>query len=69
MSQVSNRIEPDNRCTFCGACIAICPVDAIDAGIDVFGFSYPQVDDEKCINCGKCTKVCMCGEKSEDPCE
>ncbi len=47
-----------DRCTGCGACYNICPVDAITMAPDAEGFSFPQVDASKCINCGKCLKGC-----------
>ena len=42
-----------DRCTQCGSCVEICPVDAI---IVVDG--QPLVDEEWCIGCGVCATVC-----------
>ncbi|HWJ04154.1 MAG TPA: 4Fe-4S binding protein, partial [Verrucomicrobiae bacterium] len=41
------------KCIGCGACVAECPVDALELvdGIVV-------VNHEKCIRCGKCVRVC-----------
>ena len=45
-------------CYGCRACSNICPTDAITFKNDEYGFSYPQVDLNLCINCGKCSFVC-----------
>jgi Fe-S-cluster-containing hydrogenase component 2 len=41
------------ECSSCGACVEICPVDAVrmEGGV-------PQVDREWCIGCGVCATVC-----------
>ena len=41
------------RCTGCGDCYRICPVDAIEI---VDGKSV--IDQETCIQCGLCQGVC-----------
>lgn len=51
-------IERKEDCCGCSACMAACPVDAIEMTADEEGFRYPQIDKEKCINCGKCERVC-----------
>jgi coenzyme F420 hydrogenase subunit beta len=46
-------------CTGCGTCAGICPVDAIEMGIDLKkGIYIPQLDEEKCNQCGLCFEVC-----------
>lgn len=45
-------------CCACGACVNICPKDAISMKEDEFGFLYPEIDHEKCIQCRSCLKVC-----------
>lgn len=47
-----------SRCTGCGACDNVCPVDAIFMKENRDGFLYPIVDTNKCINCGLCAKKC-----------
>lgn len=48
--------KDDERCTDCGACVSLCPVDAIafqgDASVDV--------DEERClgVTCGLCVDAC-----------
>ncbi|MHA1264744.1 MAG: Coenzyme F420 hydrogenase/dehydrogenase, beta subunit C-terminal domain [Candidatus Helarchaeota archaeon] len=42
-----------NLCCLCGACKAVCPVDAITITDD-----HPIIDEEKCIHCGLCHFHC-----------
>lgn len=44
-------------CNGCGACVMICPKEAIDY-IRIDDFNYPRINIEKCINCRLCQKVC-----------
>lgn len=39
-------------CLGCGACKAICPVEAITEG------SPYKIDENKCIECGACAAQC-----------
>lgn len=52
-------------CCACGACLNVCPKDAISMNEDESGFLYPQIDDTKCINCKMCQKVCAYQNKEE----
>lgn len=45
-------------CCACGACLNICPKQAIRMELDKYGFIYPVIDIAKCIGCGVCKKVC-----------
>ena len=45
-------------CCGCGACLNICPKQAITMQEDEFGFIYPVIDEDRCIRCGQCKKVC-----------
>ncbi len=52
-----NNISEFNNCANCGACLNVCPVNAISIIED--GYYYmPHIDDSLCINCGKCVSVC-----------
>ena len=41
------------KCTGCGACKEICPVEAITIVDDV-----AVVDESTCIDCGQCVEEC-----------
>ena len=45
-------------CCACGACLNICPKQAIKMQEDENGFLYPIIDNNKCIKCGLCVKTC-----------
>lgn len=51
-------IKDKTTCCGCCACYNICPNKAITMEIDEYGFKYPKINKEKCINCGLCEKVC-----------
>ena len=55
-----NYLETKNKkdCFGCGACVQICPKNAIKLKEDEEGFLYPEIDDSKCIHCNLCKKVC-----------
>lgn len=46
------------ECTACGACEAKCPVNAIFLKTKANGFTYPEIEYNKCINCNLCEKTC-----------
>lgn len=46
------------ECCGCTACFSVCPKAAITMIDDEEGFSYPVIDDTKCIRCYQCNKVC-----------
>ncbi len=50
--------EDKTKCCACGACVNVCPKDAISMKEDQCGFQYPVIDTQKCIGCGRCKKVC-----------
>ena len=47
-----------DKCTGCGACIQRCPKGCISWKEKEFGFRYPKIEKENCVNCGLCEKVC-----------
>ncbi len=55
---MNNTSDVGDECFGCTACMAICPVGAIDFTTDIEGFKVPRINDEKCIECGKCLAVC-----------
>lgn len=55
------RIDTNNpaNCCGCTACESICTHNAIIMQADQFGFFYPKIDDNLCVDCGLCQKVCI----------
>jgi len=45
-----------NKCLYCGACVGVCPVQAI-----VLKDTRIIVDEKKCTSCGACVKMCPVG--------
>lgn len=43
-------------CCGCGACMNVCPKNAIRMAEDEVGFVYPEIDQNLCIGCGACKK-------------
>jgi ferredoxin len=45
----------DSLCIKCGACVSVCPLDAIEAtDVNVWA-------NERCTDCGICEKICPLG--------
>lgn len=51
-------IEYFSECTGCAACVNICPRKCINMGKKQYGFKYPEIITNQCIQCGLCEKVC-----------
>lgn len=45
-------------CMGCGACVSICPKNALSLVPDEYGYYKSKIDYEKCVDCGICSKVC-----------
>ena len=45
-------IEED-KCDFCGTCVAVCPVDAIE-----LAEARIEIIEERCIDCDLCVYIC-----------
>lgn len=45
-------------CCGCEACANVCPRQAITMQPGTYGFIYPVIDNNLCIDCGLCQKVC-----------
>ena len=50
--------EDPGSCSGCGACLTVCPREAITMMPGTLGSLYPRIEEEKCIHCGKCLRVC-----------
>ena len=50
--------ENKEQCCGCGACLNICPQNAICMKEDEYGFTYPHIDANLCVECGMCKKIC-----------
>lgn len=53
------------NCCGCGSCENICPKNAISMGEDEYGFIYPKIDHNLCIECHLCEKVCNFQSRTE----
>ena len=49
---------PPADCTACGACINVCPVEAISWSSARHRAEMPAVDASRCISCGQCVRTC-----------
>jgi len=43
----------EEKCVGCGACVAVCPVEAISQDGDKY-----KIDAETCVDCGACAGEC-----------
>ncbi len=46
--------KDEEKCVHCGACISICPTEALKFN----GEKKVTIEVEKCIHCGACVRVC-----------
>lgn len=53
------------ECTGCMACVNKCPVSAIDIQKNEYGFVFPMINADKCINCNMCNQVCPIDDLEE----
>jgi len=56
----------DDKCTGCGACISICPKNALTLLGNSEGFYYPKLDENACINCHLCERACQVFEPAPE---
>ncbi len=59
MTQLLGILKSEKKlCTGCGACVNICPVNALHMEKNPQGFLYPTVDPDVCTDCKRCKKIC-----------
>ena len=46
-------VVDSEKCTGCGECVEVCPVDAIALSDD-----KAVINEEECSDCGSCVDVC-----------
>lgn len=51
-------LAPEDTCTGCAACAAVCRFGAISMDRDAEGFLRPKIDSKKCRVCGRCSLAC-----------
>lgn len=51
-------IKEKKECCGCTSCLNSCPQNCISMMRDEEGFSYPLIEEEKCVDCGMCVRVC-----------
>jgi coenzyme F420-reducing hydrogenase beta subunit len=56
--QAITSLLPPENCVGCGACVSICPKDALTLMPDVYGYYRCVNDAQKCVLCGLCARVC-----------
>lgn len=54
------------ECTGCHACYNSCPKKCITMKEDEYGYIYPYIEKELCINCNLCKKVCPSLNKNKN---
>ena len=58
MKKIPVLYQKKSDCCGCGACLNICPRNAIRMAADECGFLYPKIDSYLCVGCRKCISVC-----------
>lgn len=46
------------KCSGCYACVNICPNASVEMRENAYGFLYPEINQDTCVNCGLCVKTC-----------
>ncbi len=58
--------EDKSKCSGCNTCLNVCPTKAIKMVEDEYGFLYPHISEEICIDCNKCKKYCPMRHVSDE---
>lgn len=54
------------NCCGCGACVEICPKNAISIKMDEYGFAFASLNESLCIKCGRCKNICPAIKKDSN---
>lgn len=68
MKHIANKesfVITDGDCCACGACMSICPKQAVHIKKDENGFYQPYIKSDLCVECGKCRIVCPVNSRRE----
>lgn len=55
---MNQAICPLEKCTGCGACMAVCPKHCIELKPNPQGHLFPAIDKKACVNCHLCRSTC-----------
>ena len=66
MDKAVSRLKNEFECFGCGACIAVCPKNAIEKKKTVLGAWVPEINADLCVNCGLCEQVCKASIQQND---
>ena len=55
---MNHKLAQHKDCTGCMACQAACKHNAIYIRANRNGFTYPWIDNTKCVDCGACSRIC-----------
>ena len=53
-----NLVKDTSKCCGCNLCSVVCTHNAISMEPDRYGYLYPRIEQEKCVNCGLCEMKC-----------
>lgn len=65
-NQIVSRLKGETECVGCGACIAVCPKNAIAQKKTVLEAWVPVIREDLCVHCGLCKKVCATGAQKNN---
>ena len=68
MGNAVNEFLDIAKCAGCGACVSVCPKNAVRLTLDEWGFYCPEID-ASCVSCGKCAERCPALQKPKPPAE
>lgn len=54
---VINKVS-HQHCCGCSACFSVCPQQCIEMKQDEFGFLYPSISSDSCVECSLCERAC-----------